>query len=86
MARPVIDLTGQTFGYLRVLNLESSRVTPNGTSRSMWRCVCVCGQEIVAEGRKLNYLKVKSCGCQRFNMISLRTKERHRDRQRRGAP
>lgn len=54
-----IDLTGQRFGRLVVLErVENSK---NGSSR--WLCRCDCGEIRVHTAGTLNYGVVKSCGC-----------------------
>lgn len=54
-----IDLTGQTFGYLTVL--ERVENTPRAQAR--WRCRCVCGRETFVVTGKLRSGKTISCGC-----------------------
>lgn len=54
----LIDLTGQRFGRLVVLNRE----TPRGTNAS-WRCKCDCGNEVVVFRQNLRMGNTKSCGC-----------------------
>ncbi len=56
----VIDLTGKTFGHLRV-----ERFSHMQNHQSMWLCVCECGNEKVIMGRKLRDGLTKSCGCSR---------------------
>lgn len=55
-----IDLTGQRFGRLLVLER-------NGHRRSFvaWRCLCDCGKEHTVSGLKLYTRRSKSCGCLR---------------------
>jgi hypothetical protein len=54
-----IDLTGQIFGKLRVLQREINIKY----KRPMWRCKCECGKEIIARGSHLIEGNIKSCGC-----------------------
>lgn len=65
MRRPVVDLVGQKFGYLTVLELYSEDYIRNdGRKIKQWRCICDCGNEVIA---KTSYLKDSdcnpSCGC-----------------------
>lgn len=53
-----IDLTGQVFGKLKVLELAEKK---NGNI--MWRCQCECGNIIETRGTDLRYRKFRSCGC-----------------------
>lgn len=62
-----IDIRDQRFGRLRV-------VKPVGTSRDRkvtWLCICDCGNECIAIGRKLRSGRTKSCGCLRHEAVSL---------------
>lgn len=55
-----IDLTGQEFGRIKVLQRA-----PNDGERIMWLCKCNCGNEIVIDGKHLKCGYTKSCGCLR---------------------
>lgn len=59
MRRP-IDLTGQRFGRLTVIE-RSGKVTKG---RSVyWKCICDCGNETIVSSDNLRKRKTKSCGC-----------------------
>jgi hypothetical protein len=63
-----VDHTGKRFGRLLVLNFDgfhrySVKGKPRQISRSMWRCKCDCGKEIVTRGDALSTSKTTSCGC-----------------------
>lgn len=55
-----IDITGQTYGYLKVLDF--SHIDKHG--KSIWLCQCICG---IKKTLSSNTLKndVISCGCRR---------------------
>ena len=53
-----IDLTGQRFGWLVVI--ESAENTSAGQAR--WRCRCDCGRETIVRGDKLRRGYTVSCG------------------------
>lgn len=55
-----IDLSGQKFGFLTVLNRVD---LPGEREVSTWRCVCDCGNEKLADGYYLRKGVVASCGC-----------------------
>lgn len=55
-----IDLTGQTFGRLTVLN-----VAWKTEKHTYWRCRCVCGRESAPASQKLRSARIVSCGCHR---------------------
>jgi len=58
-----IDLTGQRFGRLVVLQREGTLVSTGGSARITWRCRCDCGSDTVSSGQTLKAGKAKSCGC-----------------------
>lgn len=72
----LIDLTGQRFGRLTVIEqAESRRVLsyyPEGgyhiITRARWRCRCDCGQEVEVDSQSLRNGSTKSCGCLRREM------------------
>lgn len=43
MGRKAIDMTGQRFGHLTVIE----RVGTNEERKAIWKCVCDCGNECV---------------------------------------
>jgi len=62
------DLTGNTFGSLKVLSLDVDKVL----GRTSWICLCVCGKVKNILGQSLRNGSTKSCGC----AISKATSER----------
>lgn len=59
MGRKMIDLTGQRFGKLVVA--ENAGKSPSGGT--LWKCVCDCGNTIVALSGNLRNGHRRSCGC-----------------------
>lgn len=58
------DLTGQVFGYLKVIKKAPDRVTPSGQKRKYWHCECLlCGIQKDVSAQSLKRGDVKSCGC-----------------------
>lgn len=55
-----IDLTGQIFGKLTVLNLDHQN---ESTRQYYWNCICECGNECVVYGGHLKDGHTSSCGC-----------------------
>ena len=53
-----IDLAGQRFGRLTVIEFDGIR-----NQKSFWKCHCDCGNDIVAQGTYLTFGDTKSCGC-----------------------
>ena len=53
-----IDLTGQRFGRLVVLERSESK-----NKRTFWKCMCDCGNICVVRGDQLKGNHTTSCGC-----------------------
>lgn len=60
MGRRRYDLTGQTFGRLKVLGESWS-----DKQSQMWRCRCTCGVVCDIRATNLSLGRTKSCGCLR---------------------
>ena len=56
-----IDITGQQFGYLSVIE----RVGSDKSKRATWRCRCKCGND----GVRLRNGTVQSCGCLQIERV-----------------
>ena len=65
MSRGLIDLTGQRFGRLTVLERDGSYTLYSGDSVPTWVCKCDCGTECIVMGRNLRSGATRSCGCLR---------------------
>jgi hypothetical protein len=59
-----IDITGQKFGRLTVVNYSHS-----DSRGSIWLCKCDCKKDCLITYRNLKTGKTKSCGCLRDEMI-----------------
>lgn len=57
-----IDLTGERFGRLVVLERAESR-GPKGRRKTWWNCKCDCGNEVEVPTARLRNGQTKSCGC-----------------------
>lgn len=53
-----IDLTGQTFGRLKVI-----QKTTKAGNEWQWLCECKCGKQCIVRGVNLRTGTTKSCGC-----------------------
>lgn len=62
--RPTVDLTGQKFGMLTVLEKVK------GERGAKWRCLCDCGSMTYVYSTDLRKNKIKSCGCYRYKFVS----------------
>lgn len=67
-----LDLTGQTFHYLTVIDLHYV------CYRSFWRCRCKCGNEVVVNANGLRSGNTKSCGCYNKEQIK-KANTKHKD-------
>lgn len=72
----LIDLTGQKFNHLTVLERDLSYV-PKGTDRqARWKCKCDCGNLTIVAGNALRTGKTKSCGCLRTEQCLINAKNK----------
>ena len=65
-----IDLTGQRFGRLTVVERVENYIEKSGTTRVQWLCQCDCGNFIKVIGKSLKSGSTKSCGCYQKNRAS----------------
>ena len=57
------DLTGMTFGRLKVLKRLPDRILKSNKKVTLWLCLCDCGNTKEVQGSNLKSGKTKSCGC-----------------------
>lgn len=59
------DLTGRTFGRLKVLRQIEDYVSLKGHHEARWLCECSCANKTIVEviGNALRSNRTKSCGC-----------------------
>lgn len=70
--RNLKDLTGLKFGKLLVLNRIESKIRPDGTKRTQWKCRCDCGNFANVESTNLTSGSTKSCGCAFYESLTSR--------------
>lgn len=58
----LIDLTGQKFGRLTVIE-RAEKPCHVHDAAAYWKCRCDCGKEKIVSGKNLMYGKSLSCGC-----------------------
>ena len=68
-----IDLTGQIFGKLKVLELDKEKTEEKGVS--IWKCLCECGNISFVRTADLRNQNTQSCGCHRISKGELIIKE-----------
>lgn len=59
----LVDLTGQKFGRLTVVERAPSYISPQGQIRTRWKCKFECGNETIKMSRQLTKIPNISCGC-----------------------
>ena len=64
--KDIIDLTGQTFHWLTVMERVPTRQSVR--RNAVWLCRCLCGGTVRVEGYKLRTSEVKSRGCYRIKV------------------
>jgi hypothetical protein len=57
--RPANDLTGRAFGRLKVVSRSGS----DECGKSLWSCVCDCGEIAIVRGYALTRGDTQSCDC-----------------------
>lgn len=72
-----IDLTGQWFGRLRVVEQADDNILPSGQHQTMWLCECSCEDktQIIVRGSHLRDGFTQSCGCLHKEMASQANKK-----------
>ena len=60
-----IDLTGQKFGRLTVIDEAPPRIRGDGCKVTYWNCECECGTKKIIRGYSLTSGSTVSCGCWR---------------------
>ena len=59
----LIDLTGQKFGRLTVIEFGFKKKRKTHSYRYYWKCKCECGNIVMVEASHLKGKHTKSCGC-----------------------
>lgn len=61
-AHNFIDISGHRFGRLVVIEHAGVHIQPSGQRKTMWKCKCDCGKEVVVKATNLKN-NTLSCGC-----------------------
>ena len=78
----VVDLTGMDFGYLHVIERDTSK---KGDT-AHWICRCKCGTICSKDGRYLRNGHAKSCGCFRKERAATLVTKRNPDKKPKAEP
>lgn len=68
------DLTGMRFGRLVVEEYAGYKTQPSGQKKTLWKCICDCGNVHIVKGDSLNSGGSQSCGCLSSELKSQRKK------------
>lgn len=78
MMSALVDMTGQRYGRLKVICRAAPRKSKSGKAKHVfWRCECKCGETVEVDGASLRRGHVKSCGCWRSEIISMRRTKKY---------
>jgi len=71
LPRNTVDLTGQPFGRLTVLEYAGREPAPHAGrgGHALWLCECVCNARVTVRGARLRAGRIVSCGCQRADPL-----------------
>lgn len=58
----IIDITGQRFGMLQVMEIGKEITIPSGAKRYLWKCQCDCGNIRLVDGGSLRSGRIIHCG------------------------
>lgn len=58
-----LNLEGQRFGRLTVIEKAEDYISPKGHHNTQWLCQCDCGNKTVVTTNRLRSGETKSCGC-----------------------
>lgn len=72
-----VDLTGQKFGKLTVVEYAGAHLTPSGQKKRLWKCSCDCGGSITVHGSSLKNGNTVSCWCVRRAAAAKISKAKH---------
>lgn len=61
MGKKMIDITGQKFGRLYVI--ERDKIKKGRRTGAFWKCRCDCGNIVTVYGYDIRQGSVRSCGC-----------------------
>ena len=76
----LIDLTGMTFGRLKVLKRTDDYISPKGNKSVQWLCECNCNDKTIVTvlGTNLKAGTTKSCGCLNKEIVSNNSKTKNK--------
>lgn len=70
----LIDLTGQRFGRLTVIERVASQ-----SGHSTWLCECECGNQCIVQSNHLRTGHTYSCGCYKLELSNIKIEALHKE-------
>ena len=74
----IIDLKGQRFGRLIVVERTDDLIGSTGVHRTNLKCICDCGNETTATANLLRSGQKRSCGCLQREILIKNNRLRHK--------
>ena len=71
MEKKLMNLIGETYGFLTVIKEVEPIPTKNNQYVRRWLCSCECGTETVVRHSNLRSKSTSSCGCHRYDREDL---------------
>lgn len=68
-----IETIGKKFGRLMVFEAAGKNIH----KQALWKCRCDCGTELIVPGYSLRSGHVRSCGCLKLDLLSMKTGNKH---------
>ena len=68
----LVDLTGQRFGRLTVIERAEDYISKSGYHQVQWRCGCDCGRTTTVNAQSLRRGVTQSCGCLNVELFKQR--------------
>lgn len=72
-----LDLCGQRFGKLVVIERAEDYISPKGKRHTRWKCLCDCGKTTTVLATNLRQGVTTSCGCKVKEIASLLNVSHH---------
>lgn len=69
MGRGLDDITGQEFGFWKVIEKSRSLIQPNGRRVTLWKCQCKCDEIRELRAGTLKQGLSLSCGCHKLEVL-----------------
>lgn len=68
------DLSGKTFGRLKVICQAEDIIGGDGCKIAAWKCECSCGNIVIVRGICLKRGTTRSCGCYKIDQTKIKNR------------